>query len=80
VYLTSLDRLAADAGGRFSERTNDLSLGYARAQRDQACIYTIGFYDDPVPDRARAAKRSSGPLAPCSNGSWGPAGVASRCV
>ena len=25
--------------------TNDVGLGYARAQRDLACLYTIGFYD-----------------------------------
>ena len=46
-----LARLAVETGGRFTERTNDFSLGYARAQRDTACRYTIGFQDsgeDPV--------------------------------
>jgi VWFA-related protein len=41
-------RLAVESGGRFTERTNDLSLGYARAQRETSCYYTIGF-DDPGP-------------------------------
>jgi len=41
----SLARLAVETGGRFTERTNDFSLGYARAQRDSTCRYTIGFYD-----------------------------------
>ncbi len=40
-----LARLAVESGGRFTERTNDFSLGYARAQRDSTCRYTIGFYD-----------------------------------
>ncbi len=51
--LTSLARLAVDTGGRFTERTNDLTLGFARAQRDLTCVYSIGFYDDPVVDRPR---------------------------
>jgi hypothetical protein len=42
--LTSLSRLAADTGGRFTERTNDLQLAYARAQRDLSCVYSLGFY------------------------------------
>ncbi len=40
-----LARLAVETGGRFTERTNDFGLGYARAQRDSSCRYTIGFYD-----------------------------------
>ena len=40
-----LARLAVDTGGRFTEYTNDLSLTYARAQRDLACRYAVGFYD-----------------------------------
>jgi VWFA-related protein len=40
----SLARLATQSGGRFTYLTNDLSLGYARAQRDLACRYTVGFY------------------------------------
>lgn len=55
--LLSLARLAVDTGGRFTERTNDLGLGFARAQRDQACIYSIGFYDpDPREDQARTVR------------------------
>jgi hypothetical protein len=37
-----------DTGGRYTHSTNDLTLGYARAQRDLGCVYTIGFYDAPV--------------------------------
>lgn len=44
--MTSLARLAVDTGGRFTERTNDLTLGYARAQRDLGCTYSLGFYVD----------------------------------
>ena len=52
--LFSLARLAVETGGRLTEATNDLGLGFARAQRDQACIYSIGFYDpDPREDQAR---------------------------
>jgi hypothetical protein len=52
---TSLARLATESGGRFTEQTNDLSLAYARVQRDLACTYTVGFYlkgveDDSVRD------------------------------
>jgi len=42
--LVSLSRLANDSGGRFTELTNDYSLGYARAQRDLTCVYSLGFY------------------------------------
>ncbi len=49
-----LARLAVETGGRFTERTNDFGLGYARAQRDSSCRYTIGFYDSGVePERER---------------------------
>jgi len=49
-----LARLAVETGGRFTERTNDFSLGYARAQRDSTCRYTIGFYDSGEdPERER---------------------------
>lgn len=52
--LVSLARLATESGGRYTERTNDLALGFARAQRDLACTYSLGFYDDdPVEDRAK---------------------------
>ena len=55
VSLTSLARLAVDSGGRFTEDSNDLTLGYARARRDQACVYTIGFYaDNVVLDKVRS--------------------------
>ncbi len=36
--------MANDTGGRLTKGTNDLSLGYARAQRDLGCRYTVGFY------------------------------------
>ncbi len=42
----SLARLATQSGGRFTYGTNDYSLAYARAQRDLACRYTVGFYID----------------------------------
>lgn len=32
-------------GGRLTERTNDYTLGYARARRDLGCRYALGFYD-----------------------------------
>jgi len=53
MTLNSLGRLAVDTGGRFTEATNDLSLAYARAQRDLTCVYSVGFYDDPVANRPR---------------------------
>ena len=40
-----LARLAIETGGRSTRNTNDLGLGYARAQRDLACRYTLGFYE-----------------------------------
>jgi len=47
-----LARLAVDTGGRFTENTNDLSWAYARAQRDLACRYAVGFRDKkPSQDR-----------------------------
>ncbi len=51
----ALVRLATESGGRLTHRTNDLSLGYARAQRDLACRYTLGFYVDP--EYTRKAQR-----------------------
>jgi VWFA-related protein len=53
----SLARLATESGGRFTQRTNDLSLGYARAQRDLNCRYAIGYYADA--DAARKARTVS---------------------
>jgi VWFA-related protein len=43
----SLARLANESGGRFTRNTSDLSVAYARAQRDLACRYAVGFYVDP---------------------------------
>jgi len=43
--LTYLKMLAIETGGRMTCNTNDLSMGYARAQRDLTCIYSVGFYD-----------------------------------
>ena len=53
----SLARLANESGGRTTERTNDLSLGFARAQRDLACRYTLGFYVTPGEGRKRRQVR-----------------------
>jgi hypothetical protein len=51
IGLTSLARLAGDTGGRYTERTNDITLAYARAHRDLACVYSVGFYiEDPEED------------------------------
>ncbi len=40
-----LHRLATETGGRVTAGTNDVTLAYARAQRDVGCTYTIAFYD-----------------------------------
>ena len=52
-----LDRIAQETGGRLTRNTNDLSLAYARAQRDQGCRYTLGFYlptsEEDTPRRIR---------------------------
>jgi hypothetical protein len=52
--LASLARLAIDSGGRFTERTNDLSRGVTRARRDRTCVYSLGFdATDSEEDRIR---------------------------
>lgn len=38
-----LPKLAGETGGRVPPSTGDLSLSYARAQRDLACRYSVGF-------------------------------------
>lgn len=44
-----LARIAVETGGRLTVNTNDLTLAYARAQRDLGCTYTLGLYDpDPT--------------------------------
>lgn len=44
-------RLASvETGGRMTWNTNDLSMGYARAQRDLTCVYSVGLYDDGEKD------------------------------
>jgi hypothetical protein len=49
-----LARLATETGGRLTYNTNDLSLGFARAQRDLGCQYTLGFYlSDKIKDTPR---------------------------
>lgn len=49
-----LRRLASETGGRMTADTNDIALGLARARRDLACVYTLGFHDTwPRPDRNR---------------------------
>jgi VWFA-related protein len=55
----ALARLASESGGRLTERTTDLSLGFARAQRDLACRYTLGFYVEPDEGRKRRQVRVS---------------------
>ncbi len=59
-----LHRLGSYTGGRVTRGTNDLTLAVARAERDLACRYTIGFYDRrPREDQAhevRVAVRRSG--------------------
>ena len=49
-----LARLATETGGRLTANTNDLTLGFARAERDLGCRYTIGFY---LKDQADARPR-----------------------
>ncbi|MDX1389965.1 MAG: VWA domain-containing protein, partial [Acidobacteriota bacterium] len=52
-----LARLAVETGGRLTWNTNDLTLGYTRAQRDLACSYEIAFYDErPRLDRQRRVR------------------------
>jgi VWFA-related protein len=43
----ALARLATETGGRFTRMTNDYSMAFARAQRDLACRYTLGYYTNP---------------------------------
>ena len=46
--LDSLARLANETGGRMPPNTSfDLSISYARAQRDLSCRYSLGVYVDP---------------------------------
>ena len=56
--------LADLTGGRATYELNDLSLAYARAQRDLGCRYALGFYDKrPTYDRwhrVRIDMRKSG--------------------
>jgi VWFA-related protein len=51
----ALARLANESGGRYSSRTNDLTLAFARAERDLSCRYTLGFY---INEDARARNRT----------------------
>jgi len=50
----ALARIANETGGRFTRLTNDFSMAYARAQRDLACRYTLGYYANP--DEARKSQ------------------------
>jgi len=52
-----LHRLATETGGRVTSGTNDITLAYARAQRDIGCTYTLAFYDPG--DRADNNRRLS---------------------
>jgi VWFA-related protein len=52
-----LGRLAVETGGLSTAGTNDLGRAFARAQRDQDCRYTVGFYDRrPELDRKRKVR------------------------
>jgi VWFA-related protein len=47
MALGPLARLANDTGGRMPPNTSfDVSISYARAQRDLACRYSLGIYSD----------------------------------
>jgi VWFA-related protein len=53
----ALARLANESGGRFTRNTNDLTLAYAKAQRDLTCRYAIGYYVDPdAPRKGRTVQ------------------------
>jgi VWFA-related protein len=53
----ALARLANESGGRFTHNTNDLTLAFAKAQRDLTCRYAIGYYADPdVQRKARTVQ------------------------
>ena len=57
--LISLARLAVDTGGRFTERTNDVTVAYARARHDLSCVYSLGFHDSgALDDRLRKVRVS----------------------
>jgi VWFA-related protein len=52
-----LAQLASDTGGQLYEKTLDLTIGYARAQRDSGCRYTFGFYTrEPVDTRVESVE------------------------
>jgi hypothetical protein len=77
----ALARLAVDTGGRLTYHTNDLGLGYARAQRDVGCRYTLGFYlSGEEPDRPRrlvVRSRRAG-LRVAHAAAWAPGGTEAR--
>jgi len=52
----SLARFANETGGRGTWATNDLTLAYARVQRDLACRYAIGFYAEPGKNGTRSVR------------------------
>lgn len=48
AYLGALARLANSTGGRMPPNSSfDISISYARAQRDMSCRYVLGVYVDP---------------------------------
>ena len=53
----ALARLATQTGGRFTRMTNDFSMAFARAQRDLACRYTLGYYIDAEESRKSQSVR-----------------------
>jgi VWFA-related protein len=52
----SLARLANETGGRGTWATNDMTLAYARVQRDLACRYAVGFYAEPAKRGTRSVR------------------------
>jgi VWFA-related protein len=52
----SLARIANETGGRGTWATNDMTLAYARVQRDLACRYAVGFYAEPAKSGTRSVR------------------------
>lgn len=51
--LCGLSRLGVDSGGRMTQHTNEVSLGFARARRDLGCRYVLGHYDRNLDEDTR---------------------------
>ncbi|MDX1390244.1 MAG: hypothetical protein R3344_13720, partial [Acidobacteriota bacterium] len=52
----SLARIANESGGRGTWGINDMTLAYARVQRDLACRYALGFYAEPAKRGTRSIR------------------------